>query len=399
MKTQFTLLFFVLLSVFTNAQTSFIRIQSIEEWEEMLELSRESKRLLFVWVTSPNCEPCTEMLDETLQNAAVNAHIQQSFIPVVIDNSTSLGRRFALSFNILELPSSVWMTGSEFVWQNIGGKIEASEFLSKSENLRDLIRNYPNQLDYALNGGDSLKVNEWFDLLYLSSVNHTNYESALIYKFQNVLSWDSLQSPAYWPFITTYVTDINSNLFRYISLDHQDILGADFPWEDYYESLYSYNFNRAVEEKDSALVLNMEAKLLPTKFYDSTATATDTALTVISMWQSYFLQTGRFNQYLEYSDTALSKVHLSEDELIAQVDVLRQYSLSETSINSALKWVNHTLESEESVNIYIMKADMLIVLGRLPKATEALIEAEKLSPNSEQRELIDYLDYIIRSQY
>lgn len=399
MKTQFTLLFFVLLSVFTNAQTSFIRIQSIEEWEEMLELSRESKRLLFVWVTSPNCEPCAEMLDETLQNAAVNTHIQQSFIPVVIDNSTSLGRRFALSFNILELPSSVWMTGSEFVWQNIGGKIEASEFLSKSENLRNLIRNYPNRLDYALNGGDSLKVNEWFDLLYLSSVNHTNYESALIYKFQNVLSWDSLQSPVYWPFITTYVTDINSNLFRYIALDHQDILGADFPWEDYYESLYSYNFNRAVEAKDSALVLNMEAKLLPTKFYDSTATATDTALTVISMWQSYFLQTGRFNQYLEYSDTALSKVHLSEDELIAQVDVLRQYSLSETSINSALKWVNHTLESEESVNIYIMKADMLIVLGRLPKATEALIEAEKLSPNSEQRELIDYLDYIIRSQY
>lgn len=399
MKQVLSILFISLFGFQLKAQPEFIEVESVSEWEEVLTLSQQSKRLLFVYVVSDDCDPCDLMFKETLGNDGIAEEITNHFIPVLIRNESTVGKKFILTFDVVQLPSSLWMTGTEFVWMTLEGEYDAEEFNTKLSDLRNLIRTYPNKLQYALSGGDTLQVEDWFDLMFLSSINRTSYESDLINQFKNGLSWDSLQSPKYWPFLATYVSDVRSPIFNYIAIDPTEALGADFPWSDYYDMMYEHNLDKAIREYDSSRVESIELLLLPTKIYDSTATKTDTVLTRIALWQEFLLRTGEFGAYLDYSDSALRSIPLTEDIVKEQIHVLTSYSLSDDAFTSGLRWVNHTLKTEKSANLYIMKADMLLRLGKLPQATEALIEAEKQNPNDKQKESIEFLDMIIRNRY
>lgn len=399
MKQVLSILFIALISLQAKAQPEFIEVESVSEWEDVLSLSQQSKRLLFVYVISSDCDPCDDMLKQTLGNEQIASEISSNFIPVLVRNESTVGKKFILTFDVVQLPSTLWMTGSEFVWMTLEGEYGPEEFQSKLGDLKNTIRNYPDKLQYALKGGDTLQVEDWFDLMFLSSINRTNYEADLINQFKNGLTWDSLQSPVYWPFLATYVSDVRSPIFNYIAIDPAEALGPDFPWQDYYDMMYEHNLDKAIREFDSSRVESIELLLLPTKIYDSTATRADTVLTRIALWQEFLLRTGEFGAYLDYSDSALTSIPLTEEIVKEEIHVLTSYSLSDDAFISGLRWVNHTLKTEESADLYIMKADMLIRLGKLPQATEALIEAEKQNPNEKQAESIEFLDMIIRNRY
>lgn len=394
MKTFFFSTVLFLFPYWANAQTNFIEIQSVEDWESMLEISTEKQKFIFLFIGSDDCSPCANMVDSVLNTDQIQAEIQSNFIPVYVNSQSFIGQRFIYSFDINELPNSLWITGSEFVWLSIGGTTSVSEFEAKLEHFKSLVSSYPTLMFEALNKPDKLTVEQWYDLLYISSINQLPIEESIIHQFQRSIPIDSMQSPVYYPFISTYMTDFQGSFFKHISVHPETVLGEGFDWESYYNSLYSFHLSNAIETKDSAFVEVMQNQLLPFAHNE-----VDSTLRVVELWQEYFCRVGSIGRYLDYSDTALLKVQLNEEIIKSQVDFALNYTTSDDVVISMLRWINHALTFEKTVDLYIMKADMLVRLNKLSEATEALSKAEKGNPNTQQKESIEFLDFIIRNRY
>lgn len=391
---------FLLIGFSAWAQPGFIDVDDLNEWEDVLTLSESHRRIIYVYYISEDCDLCTEMLQSTLSRRVITDEINRNFIPVRIYASTSVGRKFAEVFELSNLPASLWMTGKEFVWKKEEGMMDEAGFRGSLDKIKTITRTYPELLKYALEDGDSLRINTWMDLLYIASVNATGNEPGLLNSLRAGLDLDSLKSKAYHPYVITYVSDLAGPEFQYIRIDHETVLGEDFPWNTYYDKLYFFNMRRAVDTRDSMLAETMELQLLPLSYeLDSSDTSLDTVMQRIEHWQQYFLHTSGFKRFKDYSDSVITPLTLPKDVLMDQIDQLREYSLSESTLRLGLKWIDKSIEGEKDVELYIMKADFHIALGEYIKATEALVEAEKQEPSSSEQEAIDFLDYVIRSRY
>lgn len=384
----------------SNAQPDWFYVQNLNDWEDLLELSKAHKRNIFLYYSESECEDCKLMLESTLSNSNITKVVNNNFIAARVNSSSSLGRQFGSVFQLSHTPSVVWINGDEFVWKRVEGYRTVAEFNQELDDLKYLINNYPDLLQYAFYSGDSLRINQWMELLDICALNNTDYQVDIHKSLERSLNWDSLASPRYWDYINTYVSDLHSPVFKYIAADPKGVLGEEFDFESFYASVYDVNFHYAAEAKDSMHVLEMESYLLPIAPHDSSATKVDSALLVIHLWQEYFLSLEDFDAYKTYTDTSIAKLKLTAPQLTHQVNTLLRHSLSETSLRLALKWVNATLEHEtDEVDLYIMKADILIGLREYTKAKETLLKCIDKPATDSQRESMEYLMFIIESQY
>lgn len=399
MKNTLYTLLLSCLSIFSYADPDFIYVDNILDWENVLSLAEENRKLVYVYYSTEDCEPCEFMENSTFDYDEVEEYLNKNYISVYIERGTSFARRFADGFQIQSVPSSLWMTGGEFVWRLEAGAIDNAEIIDASKRVGELTRSFPTLLPAALNGADSLSIKDWIDLLYIAGVNNQQYEAALVTSFKNTLHLDSLHSEAYWTFVQTYVSDLTSPLYQYIKIDWKQTLGEEFPWEDYYNQLYEFNLSLAISTADSGLVENMEYHLLPTLEIDSTAPANTLKLRELNLWQDYYLGMQDFQQYLETTSILIDEVQPTSDQMVGIIKELTSVSRSKYALDQGLKWINSAIEREATAQLHIIKADLLIVQGREIDALRVLGDAENLNPNEDEQELINFLKYVASQSY
>lgn len=397
-QTLYTLLFSTF-SFLGFADPDFIYVDNIHDWEEVLSLAEENRKLLYVYYSADDCEPCDFMENSTFDYDEVEDFLNERFISVYIRKGTSFARMFADGFQIQSVPCSLWMTGKEFVWRLEAGSMDNSEIIEASMRASQLTREYPTLLPAALNGADSLSVKDWLDLMYIAGVNNQAYESELVNSFKNSLHLDSLHSEEYWTFVQTYVSDLTSPIYQYIKIDWKQTLGEDFPWESYYDQLYDFNLTIAINRADSGLVENMEYHLLPTLEIDSTQPANTLKMRKLNLWQDYYLGMGDFQTYLETTSMMIEDVEPNSDQMASIIKELTSVSRSSYALDQGLKWINGAIKREATAKLYIIKADVLIVQGRNIDALRVLGDAEELSPSDDEVELIEFLKYVANTRY
>lgn len=396
------LLFFALLSSLSNqASPDFIYVSTLSEWETVLSIAESKQRLIYVFYTADDCQPCESMLNTTLNEDRVEEHINHNFIGVSIKQGSSFARRFAEGFQIYSVPSSLWMTGQEFVWHMETGAIESDDLLRASQRTFELTRIYPEILPEALNGSTELSVKNWMDLLYIAGANRLEHEGNLVANFKENLHIDSLKSEDYWNFIRTYVSDLTSPLYQYIKLDWKQTLGSDFPWEDYYYELYDFNLRLAIRSGDSMLVENMEYHLLPTLGVDTAAPSNEMQMRKLNLWQEFYLGMENFTGYVEVTTALLKEVKPNSTQMASIIKELTSYSRSNYALDAGLGWIDEAIQRNPEVTLYIIKADVLLVRGKPTDAIQVLGDAERLdtTPTEEEQEMIDFLKYVAVNRY
>ncbi|NVK28188.1 MAG: hypothetical protein HWE14_09090 [Flavobacteriia bacterium] len=390
----------ILFAFVGQAKPDFIYVTSLSQWEEVLALSEANRKMIYVYYTSSDgCEPCDFMENSTLGRDIVEDYLNENYISVYIREGTSFARSFAAGFDIGSVPSSLWMTGTEFVWKMEAGVMEHPKFLQSCEKVGLLTRNYASLMPYALRGGDTLSVETWFDLFYIAGANQQQYENRLVSSFRNSLNLDSLKSERYWPYIMTYVSDLTSPLFQYIKTDWKETLGEDFPWQKYYDRLYNFNLEIAISTMDSSLAENIELQLLPTFPRDSTDPDNLLAFNKLLLWQDYYLGLNDFENYVRITDELITEVQPDDAQMVEIIKTHTSLSRSDYALDKAIEWINEAIKRKASAQLYIMKADVLIVRNKETEALQALGDAKEHSPTVEEEELIDLLRYVILSNY
>lgn len=380
---------------YSTAQPDFLEVNNLTQWEEVLNISKSSKKLIYVYLTADDCEACDIMMATGLSNPTVTSRLAGHYIPVRINGKTPFGQRFIYGFDIRGLPASIWMTGGEFVWALEEGAMDDAQLIEAMDAAGTLTRNYPEWINEGLSLRPSLTTEQWFQLFFVTTVNQSPYSSTLISSFKRSLSTDSLKNPAYWDFIQTYLTDLRSPLLQYIVIAPDTTLGPEFPWDTYYSDLYSHNLDRAIKQKDSTLADIIAIHLIPSAPRDSTASEDFEDWLTLALWQEYFLGTDDFEAYFAITDDYMTKLAPTSDEIVREVRTLFQYSVNEKALKTADRWVSEGLEREETVELYIIHADVNVLLGDHSEALTAINNANVLSPSPEQQSKLDYLEYVI----
>ncbi|KAB2814399.1 hypothetical protein [Phaeocystidibacter luteus] len=390
----------ILFSFAGTAKPDFIYVTSLTQWEEVLALAEANRKMIYVYYTSSDdCEPCDFMESSTLGRDVVEDYLNENYLSIYIREGTSFARSFAAGFDIGSVPSSLWMTGSEFVWKMEAGVMEHEKFMRACDKVGFLTQNYGSIMPYAMRGGDTLSVEEWFDLFYIAGANQPQYETRLVSAFRNSLNLDSLKSDRYWPYIMTYVSDLTSPLYQYIKIDWEQTLGEEFPWQAYYDRLYNFNLEIAVSTMDSSMVENMELQLLPTVVRDSADPENLLAYNKLLLWQDYYLGLNDFENYIRVTDEQIIKLEPTDEQMVEIIRTHTSLSRSDYSLDKATEWLNACIKMKPSVQLYIMKADVLIVRNKRTEALQTLGDAQEMSPTEEEQELIDLLLYVIHSTY
>lgn len=399
MKTALRLLLVLLIPSALQADPGFLRVQTILDWERVLQLAEEKQKLIYVFYTSDDCEPCEFMERSSFDYDEVEDYYDENFINVRIEEGSSFARVFADGFTIREVPSSIWLTGSEFVWKMEVGSLDNAELLTSARRVAKLTREFRSTVPYALSGGDTLNVDRWFELLFISAINNQTYEEELVESFRTSLNLDSLRSEKYWPYIMTYVSDLTSPLYQYIAEDWKLTLGEDFPWENYYNTLYEFNLNLAIQREDSVLVETIQYQLLPTLETDSTQPDNELAMQKLMLWQDYYIGLGSLDRYLEVTDVLMDEVEPNPIQMGQIIKNLTSTSRSQYALEKGISWIDKVMDRESDAQLNIMKADLLIVLGKSTDAIRVLNDADKLNPNEEEKELINFLKFVAERTY
>lgn len=397
--TLYTLLFFFSISFSSSAQSGFIEVRDLIDWEKVLTLAEGSKTMIYVYYTDSDCDVCEQMEENALDDKEVKDYITSNYIPVLI-NTTNAGRfgiDFAGNFELRSMPASLWMTGGEFVWNTEEGLLSADELLKAFQSVNQLTVSYPELVPYAIRSGDTLTSDEWIKLIDISTINYTEYQAGIIRSFERNLSWDSLRLPVYWDYVQSYVIDINSPMFKYIRLNPDSTLGSEFPWPAYCDELYFYHIGNAVEERDSMMALNIERELLPYMPQDTAVDSLNSFMTLkLNLWQDYFIETDQFSIYLGTTGKMLREMKVTPELMAEEIKQLTNLSRSNKSLRTGIQWINRAIEQEEQAVYYIMKADLHIFLRERAAALDALEKAERLNPTEQEEVVIEWLQYSAR---
>lgn len=393
MRSLTALLLLFIFSLQASAQPEFLNVNTLTDWEEVVQVAKVHRRLIYVYYTANDCETCSDMERNSFKNNELTDYFNDNYINVKLVSGTSFARQFAQAFQIGNVPSSLWLMDNEFVWKMEVGLLKSSELLQKAKEVGQLTKAYPTLLPYALNDGDTLRIDQWSALFNIAGYNQLSYERQLISSFKRNLKLDSLTNEAYWPFVMTYVSNLSDPIFQYIRIDWQTALGEDFLWMDYYDNLYDFNMNIAIQTEDSVLVETIQHQLLTTYVSDSTESETEKDLRVLFLWQDYFGSLGKLDTYVTTTDEMLEYIKPDANQLVEIITQLTKRTRSISHLDKAITWLDDAIAREPEVDLYIMKADIQLILYRRRDALETIEEGMELPMTEHQRDLLNYLQF------
>jgi thioredoxin-related protein len=195
----------IFISSFSFAQDG-IAFQHDKSWSEVLELAKESDKLVFVDAYTTWCGPCKKMTKEVFPQKSVGDYYNANFISVKIDMEKGEGPELAQLYQVRAYPTLLFISAAGELVHRKAGYMVAEEFISLGEEANDpsrtlsgmdakfadgnrepdFLRQYTEASFNAANGGHSIVASE-----YLNTQKDWETEENMQFIFQYIDNADS----------------------------------------------------------------------------------------------------------------------------------------------------------------------------------------------------------------
>lgn len=119
---------------------SNVNFTEVNNWEEVLELAKQSDKPVFVDFYADWCPPCKAFNEDVLGDAAVARFLNRYFINIKIDAETATGKSIASGLGIKVYPTIYLLDNNGRTRQVIEGLPDREEFVAQIRQVRRMSR-------------------------------------------------------------------------------------------------------------------------------------------------------------------------------------------------------------------------------------------------------------------
>lgn len=386
MKIYFLLLALLVAYPSLHSQTvRFAEAENLDEYEKILELSRDQKKMLFVAVHNGGGQFKT-MFDEGVFNSTALHNALSNYTAIAIDIRDEMGSRWVDLFPAPDLPSFYFLNDEEFLLFKAEGYQSTDSILSMALRAEKMRHGYDTLLK-AYNA-NTLTIAQWKALIKLHGLNFSFAQtSSLAWEMLNAKSQAELLDTEIIPILIEYGLDLETKYPAFIIANKKAIADklADFDFGEYFERTYSYNLDLAILNNDSTLVNEIHSVLIP---HDPDPEAKPGELT-LATYRMFAEETENYSMWVEGAKRAAE--NMSDQPAIAKMYFDEGFDIADNyNTKSALKAANElahlSVMKQNAYRPLMLESYTYYLLNEFPKALEQVKKAFQQASSSAEAE-------------
>ncbi len=396
MKLLITIFLFLINVAISPAQNlRFFDIKTISNYQNALQKSIEEDKMLFVVVYEDGDDFYTMQKDDLFTNAVLSSAYSKT-VPIAVDIYSDMGARLAGIFKIDNLPTFFYLTNEEALVYSTKGYLSINQLLSALEQAQKNTETYATlKTKYA---NKTLTNSEWVQLLHFQALNFSFDETRILAnQFFVSLSDAQLVSEEILPVSSAYALDLETK-YPKILLQNADSFTSKAEYLTYYQNVYSFNFDRAVDNKDSTLLEKIVVELIP---FNPETTTSQTVLQFETQ-KVYASETYDLDVWKRAAFSRIDK--LDSDSLKAAFLFDEAYEIAEDfNTEDGNKVCRLMMEKANSLNpqysYKMLEGYMAYLLKDYTEAKVLVEEAKALSDNANNQRKANGLLKLIAKDY
>lgn len=392
MRVPLIILVFFLFKISTaNEIIPFIEIKSSEDWNRVLDLSKKENKLLFIDAYADWCTYCHQLDKEVYTDQEVIKYFSQNFVNVKFDTESGHGTLLAEEFGVASLPTLIFLSPDESIFQIIEGFVPAPTLLAYGvQSLEDFTKLPALEEKY-----NNLLTSQEENIELIRILETKNYEKAagIAKEYLNLLSIeDYTQNIENLWLASRFENQLNSVPYLYIKNHKTEIIEAhgEEEYTDYFKTVYNDNLELALKYGEEKLIYRLVKDVLP-EFLPEFEIAEASFITK----KLYFGQREEVAKYKLEVQAYLNNQVLEEN----RIDFLFNNALEiiENSENEALRefsaelLTNATLDDSTHFEATALLGYVKGLLGEFSVAIETLNKSKTLAQTNEQKEMAENL--------
>lgn len=376
---QVLLLLACSLSLVAGAQDlSFYAVSDLDDYQQVLTQAIEEDQMIFVVLYEENGDFENMVREGQWQDSALYS-AYDSLINIALQVNSDMGSRFVELFGARDIPSFYFLTSEELLVNVLSGaqnteqlKTALPEAKKAAEKWAKLKTKYTN---------NQLSKSEFLEFLKIYELNFSLEQAQqVVTPFLNSLSREEKFSKTYRPLMLRYGYDLEGPYPEMIMANREKFDSAAF--EDYIEQAYSYNFDRAVANEDSLLLLQVIEVLVPASGTDST-----TREMTYETKKLFAIETENFSAWAEAAEERSST--MESDSAKAEFLYSAAFAIADNfntdqSQRAALKLANRSNLFQKNYRALMLEAYMLYLREVYDTALKRVDEAATLAEESQQ---------------
>ena len=379
-----------------QAQNSPLKaISSFEEYAQALEEAKRNDQMIFVALFD-NGESSKQVKVQNAFSSPSFSSFFNGYVPLEFNANSNIGKRWLQAFAVEELPSFFVLNKNEVILESIDGyqDVNALEKLL-SENVEN--KNLYQTLNTKYGTGE-LSPSEWTKLLYIHSLNFDfNQTRVLALEYLNTLNDFTLLDPKVIPVLTRYGIDLETRYPKLI-LDKQKEIKTkwnDFDVDQWFQTAYSYNLDRALFNKDSTLIKKIANPLI------LKSEETDKAALTLTTYQLFVEETQQFSLLLEAVMDYTSEI--TDSAKRARFIFDQAFEIADKNEDPKAFKVSRELAKQASIygtdfRFKMLESYTAYELGDMEDAEKLANEAKSIAVSVRSKDKADNLIRLIRSK-
>lgn len=394
MKNLFSFLLVATTTLAMGQKVRFYDVKSISQYQMVLEESMNKDKMIFLVIYEIG-DAFYKMQKEDVFADPALANAYKTTVPLAVDIKSDMGGRLAESFALTQLPSFMYLTNDEALVLVKSGYLSALELKAALTNAITANLRYE-ELKVKFSKKE-LDNSDWIELIQFQSLNGSyNETQALAVGFLNGLTKQELLTDEVLPLITSYGVNLEHTYVKFI-IENRKALKDKIDYEEFYQSAYSFNFDRATASKDSIMMDKIITTLLPhapdqstelekVTFESQKVFASEAEL--FNIWKKAALQRSKSLS----SDSAKAKFLFEEAYEMAQ-----DFNTPKSNLAS-MQLAKKANALEAAFRYKMLESYMAYLIKDYDEAIKLVDEASDLVEDKEQQQKADNLKKMVQQE-
>lgn len=374
MRLIISLALVIILQIDLHAQrrVRFIEVNTIEAWEEVLEMSKINSRLLFINICSPWSEVCTFMRTNTFRDRELAGFIMNDFIPVYIQGDSEFGELWTDRYDVSAFPMMFYMTPGERVITRLEGFQERQTIIDSGKRSLTVYREYPRLRRAYIEGGLSPKG--WRELINLELINEGQegarplFNEFIAQKEQSL--WSNKENLR---LIVTFGAAPGEDVFRWVVDNYENLrVNDDFNSKSFFDNSFNHTMSVAVRRKDINLLKRAEEEL----FRFGNLSTDEQRDMIHEMYRTFYLRTGQWDAFANHVEKMASESSSEETVLALEARFIIENFLEEDALNAGIKLMRKSISLRDRFTKRQYLAEAYLKLKQYDEAVQVMQEAK-----------------------
>lgn len=334
------------------------QIRFVDSWDEAIDQSRMSGKLIFLNGYAEWCEPCAEMGEYVFTDLEVTNFLNKNFINVSLDMEDYPGVELAEEYTVGVFPSFLFINGNGEVVHRGCGAMDANQFLALAEeSLTDSLTLMALEKRYDNGDRSTDFMLDYLELLEDACLDAERFAAGYL---KNV-SLEQMTEDTPWEVFANYQWDIYSREFQFLLKNRkrfEDSLGQRVVNAKLYDTYLSQY--QEIFEAEELHDFGMRALLH--SFKDVTFAGSDTLRLMMNLHYAEFTE-----NWADYADYAVELVGMTELEDPEELNELAWkfylFVSNKNKLEIASSWAQQAVDQQPEPSMIDTYASLQFKLG------------------------------------